>query len=197
MSESQKRRTPTMKQVTLEIDGKQVTVDEGTNLLEAARTIGADIPTLCYDKRLTPYGGCRLCLVEVAKGKRTRIVASCCYIAEEGIVVKTTTEQIEKLRKTLVELMMPLADSGPIKALAERYGLKKSRFEAEHWDCVLCGLCVRYCAEVKGDHAVFYKGRGVERRLALLPGQEMACSSCRECWKLCPAGWISFGEFSS
>lgn len=182
-----------MKKVTLEIDGKSVAAEEGMTLLEAARAAGAEIPTLCYHEKLKAYGSCRLCMVEIRKGSWSRLVASCCYPVEEKLVVRTKTEKIEKIRKTILELLMPLANTGPINTLAAKYGLKKSRFQAPRLDCVFCGLCVRYCAEVKKENAVYFKGRGVMRRLELLPGQSMVCVNCGDCLKLCPGGWIASG----
>jgi NADH dehydrogenase/NADH:ubiquinone oxidoreductase subunit G len=182
-----------MTNVTLEIDGKSVTAEEGVTLLEAARQAGAEIPTLCHHEKLKSFGACRLCMVEISKGGRTRLVASCCYPVEANLVVRTSTEKINKIRKTILELLMPLASTGPVNALAAKYGLKTSRFQAPRNDCVFCGLCVRYCAEIKKDNAVYFKGRGVNRRLALLPGQSVVCANCEECWKLCPGGWIVSG----
>ncbi len=179
-----------METLTLTIDGKKVTVDKGTSLLEASRKAGADVPTLCYNEKLSAYGSCRLCMVEVTKGKWSKLVASCCYPAEDNLVVKTSTEKIEKIRRTIVELLMPLAASGPINELLARYGLDESRFKAEKLDCVFCGLCTRYCTEIKGDNAVYFKGRGVNRGIALLPEQAASCARCKECWDLCPGGWI-------
>jgi NADH dehydrogenase/NADH:ubiquinone oxidoreductase subunit G len=186
-----------MKEITLEIDGKKVTVEEGASVLQAAQAAGADVPSLCYDEKLSQYGACRLCMVEIRKSgsKWPKLVASCCYQAEEGLTVTTSNEKIEKMRKTLVELLMPMSNSGPIMALAEKYGLKKSRFDAaDDIECVLCGKCVRYCAEIKGDNAVYFKGRGTSRKLSLLPDQQIACAMCRQCWTLCPSGWITSGD---
>jgi bidirectional [NiFe] hydrogenase diaphorase subunit len=182
-----------MSNVTIEIDGKKVETQEGANLLEVCRKAGADIPSLCYNEKLKPFGACRLCMVEVTKGKRTRLVASCCYPVEAGIAVKTSNDKINNIRKTLIELMMPLAATGPVDALAVKYGIKESRFKSQQLDCVLCGLCVRYCNEVKGDNAVYFTGRGMNRKLALLPGQAWHCASCRKCWELCVGGWITSG----
>jgi NADH dehydrogenase/NADH:ubiquinone oxidoreductase subunit G len=162
-------------------------------LLQAARKAGAVIPTLCDQEKLKPYGACRLCLVEITKGTRTRRVAACCYPVEPDLKVKTSTPQLENIRKTIVELLMPSASTGPINTLAAKYGLKKSRFQGERIDCVLCGACVRYCSEIKGECGVYFKGRGVNRRLALLPGQSVVCANCGECFKLCPGGWIVSG----
>ena len=91
-----------MAKIKLEIDSKPVEADEGTTILQAARKIGIDIPTLCYDERMAPYGGCRLCTVEIGKNKRTRLVASCVYPVEEGLVVTTESERLTKIRKMII-----------------------------------------------------------------------------------------------
>jgi len=173
----------------LEIDGKFVEVEKGMTILKAARQAGIDIPTLCYDERLAPYGACRLCTVEITKNNRTRLVASCVYLVEEGLVVKTDSDKVRKIRRMILELLLPLAPTGPLESLARKYGLEKSRFTAERTSCVLCGLCVRYCAEIKKANAIGFIGRGIDRDVAFLP--EVApsvCPSCRECFALCPGG---------
>ncbi|MHC1564443.1 MAG: 2Fe-2S iron-sulfur cluster-binding protein [Candidatus Hecatellaceae archaeon] len=184
------------RKITLEIDGKTVEAEEGMTVLQAAKKAGIEIPTLCYNEQLEPYGACRICLVEATKNGRTRYVVSCVYPVEEGLKVKTSTEKIRKMRKILLELMLPLAPaSGPLRDLAEKYGVKESRFQAEPTACILCGLCVRYCAEVKKANAVSFVGRGTERQIAFVP--EVApyeCPSCRECYGLCPGGKIVEAE---
>ena len=180
-----------MESVRLEIDGKIVEADEETSILQAAQGAGIDIPTLCYDERLAPYGACRLCTVEITKDNRTRLVASCVYPVEDGLIVKTDSEKLKKIRKMILELLLPLSPTGPLESLAQKYGLKKSRFTAEPTACVLCGLCVRYCAEIKKANAIGFIGRGIEREVAFLP--EVApevCPACRECFALCPSGKI-------
>jgi len=179
-----------MERIRLEIDGKPVETEGGTTILEAARATGIDIPTLCYDDRLAPYGACRLCTVEITKNNRTRLVASCVYPVEEGLVVKTDTERLRKIRKMIIELLLPLSPSGPLESLAKNYGIEKSRFITEPTNCILCGLCVRYCAEIKKANAIGFIGRGIERTVAYLP--EVAPSVCpmcdRGCLALCPSG---------
>ena len=160
-------------------------------ILEAAKKAGIDIPTLCFDERLAPFGACRLCTVEITKNNRTRLVASCVYLAEEGLIVKTDTERVRKIRKMILELLLPPSPTGPLESLAKKYGLEKSRFTAEQTFCVLCGLCVRYCAEIKKANAIGFIGRGIDREVAFLP--EVApdvCMSCRECLELCPSGKV-------
>ena len=180
-----------MKKVTLNIDGKKVETDEGTTILEAARGAGIDIPTLCYHEKLAPYGGCRLCMVELTSDKRTKLVTSCVYQVEEGLTVKTQSDRLSKIRKMILELLLPLAPSGPVETLAKEYGVEKSRFEADTNFCVLCGLCVRYCAEVKKANAVCFTGRGVDKQITFVPGvAQNICPVCRECVPLCPSGLL-------
>jgi NADH dehydrogenase/NADH:ubiquinone oxidoreductase subunit G len=191
-----------MENITLEIDGKKVKAKEGMTILQAAKDAGIDIPTLCYHERLEPYGACRLCTVEIEKGKRTRLVASCCYPVEDGLVVKTHSGKVEKIRKTILELLLPLAPAGAILTLAAKYGLceyiRKNKVEGE-WKvkefrfpteeptyCTLCGLCVRYCAEIKKKNAVGFIGRGIDREVALVPNKP--CVFCRECESICEGG---------
>jgi NADH dehydrogenase/NADH:ubiquinone oxidoreductase subunit G len=178
-----------MESIRLEIDGKLVEAGRGMTILKAAKQAGIDIPTLCYDERLAPYGACRLCTVEITKNNRTRLVVSCVYPGEEELIVKTDTERVRKIRKMILELLLPLSPMGQLESLAQKYGLEKSRFTAEQTSCVLCGLCVRYCAEIKKANAIGFIGRGVDREVAFL--SEVApkvCPSCRECLSLCPSG---------
>ncbi len=181
-----------MKSIAMNIDGKMVNAGEGMTILQAAREVGIDIPTLCYDDRLAPYGGCRLCTVEIVEDGQTRLVASCAYPAEEGLVVKTRSERVDRIRQMILELLMPLAPTGPVESLARHYGLKESRFEADLNFCVLCGLCVRYCAEIKGANAICFTGRGIERQVTFVPGiAAKVCPVCRECLALCPGGMLA------
>ncbi len=182
-----------MKSIRLEIEGKMVEAQEGMTILQAARGAGIDvIPTLCYDERLAPYGGCRLCTVEITKDKRTRLVASCIYQVEEGLVVNTNSELVSRIRRMVLELLLPLAPTGPLESLARKHGLRGSRFIAERTSCVLCGLCVRYCAEIKQANAIGFIGSGIDQQVAFLP--EVApkvCANCRECFAICPGGKLA------
>ena len=92
--------------VNLIIDGVQVQAEEGSTILEVAKFYGINIPTLCYHDELTPYGACRLCMVEVEDGRKTRLVASCIYPVREGIKVKTHSERVMKGRKLILELLL-------------------------------------------------------------------------------------------
>jgi len=181
-----------MKNMKLEIDGKVVEAEEGTTILQAARKAGVDIPTLCYNENMVSYGACRLCMVEISgRNNKKRLVASCVYPVENDLVVKTESAQVVKIRKMILELLLARCPTGPIETLAKKYGITKTRFPVENTGCVLCGLCVRYCAEVKKADAIGFIGRGVERDVAFLPEvASKVCPSCRECFTLCPGGKV-------
>lgn len=179
-----------MSEFSLIINDQKVKAKEGMTILEAARGAGIDIPTLCYHEGLAPYGACRLCTVEIAKGQRSRLVASCVYPAEEGLVVKTESERVVKGRKLILELLLARAPN--VQVLREygmKYGVDLSKFDAEPTSCILCGLCVRYCAEVKKKNAIGFISRGTERAVMFFP--EIAseeCPKCGECFAICPTG---------
>jgi bidirectional [NiFe] hydrogenase diaphorase subunit len=177
-----------MSEILLQIDGKQVKAREGMTILEAAQNAGIVIPTLCHHERLEPYGACRICTVEVEVGGRTRLVVSCVYLVEENLVVRTRSEKIDRIRKTILELLLAHApDSPKLLDLAQEYGADKERFEKETSFCIHCGLCVRYCAEVKKKNAVGFVDRGIRKEISFIP--EIAskeCWDCKECFPLCP-----------
>jgi len=180
-----------MENVSLTIDGKNVQAEKGMTIIQAAQQAGITIPNLCHDDRLKPYGACRLCMVEIGKNGRKKLVASCCYPVEDGLVVNTKTEKVENIRKMLIELLLPVSPSGSHTALAKEYGIKESRFKLEtppETPCDLCGLCVRYCTEIKKKNAVCFVGRGVNRDVTLVPEASDMCLSCRECFDVCDAG---------
>jgi bidirectional [NiFe] hydrogenase diaphorase subunit len=174
-----------MARINLEIDGEMVQAEEGTSLLEVARQAGADIPTLCHNKSITARGACRLCMVEVVKGGKRSLVASCAYTAQDGLVVKTSTPEIEKHRKLLIELLHPTA-----LHLAKRYNVVTSRFDAPRGDCNLCGLCVNYCRDVAHKNVLYFEGRGIDRKVAFVPGRAHECASCGGCFELCSGGFV-------
>ena len=104
--------------IQLTINGLNVSVEEGTTLLEAAKFLGFPIPTLCHMEGLSPYGACRLCVVEIGEGPRSKLVASCTYPAEEGLKVRTSSARVVRARKMILELLLAIvsavqADSGP------------------------------------------------------------------------------------
>lgn len=179
-----------MKKVNLTIDGKEISVDEQATLLQAAREAGVEIPTLCHDDRLAPHASCRLCSVELVNGNKTRVVAACVYPVENGLVVQTRSPRILEIRRVILELMQAASPQGRIGNLGREYGARADKLEKELTFCILCGLCVRYCREIKQADALGFIGRGTEKQVVFFP--EIACKSCpdceAECVSLCPTG---------
>lgn len=177
-----------MSELILQIDGREVSARPGATILEAAQSVGIAIPTLCHHEQLEAHGGCRICSVEVDARGRTSVVAACLYPVEQDLVVRTRTGKIERIRKSLVEMMMAHApDSELLLALAEEYGADRYRFEKDASFCIHCGLCVRYCAEIKKKNAVGFIDRGPRKEICFIP--EIAakeCWECKECFPLCP-----------
>lgn len=175
--------------VSLTVNDREIKAKEGMTILDAARDAGIYIPTLCYHEKLAAYGACRICTVEVSKGKKNRLVTSCVYPVEEGLVVNTDSPRVIKLRKMLLELMLASSATKTIQDLARQYAVTQPRFESEKTNCILCGLCVRYCNEIKKANAIGFVGRGTERRVVFYPQiATTVCASCRECFSLCPTG---------
>jgi heterodisulfide reductase subunit A len=157
----------------LTIDGIEVDVAPGATVLEAAETAGVKIPTLCHHRSLAPYGACRVCLVEVEAGGRSKIEASCIYPAQDGLVVGTDTERVRRTRGVMVELLLARSpEAHAVKQLAADLGIEDSRFPKRHEDCILCGLCVRVCQERMGIGAVSFAKRGPDREIATVTRRE-------------------------
>lgn len=175
----------------LSIDGTSVEAISGMSVLDAARKAGIDIPTLCHHEALEPFGGCRLCMVEVEERGWSRLVVSCVFPAADGLVVRTRSEKIDKIRKTLLELLLAHAPTSPqLLEMGREYGADASRYDKQASFCILCGLCVRYCQEVKQADAIGFVDRGVNKEIAFVP--EIAsdrCASCKECFPLCPTSY--------
>jgi len=181
-----------MNTIQLLIDGKNVRAAAGTTVLQAAREAGVDIPTLCFHDQLEPFGGCRLCIVEAEGPRGTQLVTSCVYPVEEGLVIRSRSEQVDRIRKTLLELLMAHAPHAPqLVELATEYGADPDRFEKDASFCIHCGLCVRYCAEVKKANAVGFIDRGMRKEICFVPEIAAAeCNACKECFPLCPTSYL-------
>ncbi len=175
--------------ITLTINGVDISVEEGTTVLEAARMLGFPIPTLCHMDGLKPYGACRLCIVEIGEGPRAKIVTSCTYPAEEGLKVRTTTKRVARSRKMIIELLLASCpQSKIIQDIAAKYDVKQQRFKQEHEDCILCGLCVRMCEEQMVAKAIGFRGRGQERSIGTpFDVKSEECRLCGGCMYVCPA----------
>ncbi len=204
--------------IALAIDGKQVSVPKGTTILEAARRNGMYIPTLCDDQRLEPYGGCRLCLVQI-KGM-PKLVTACTTPAADGMEIETSNDEIERLRRTILELILAghpndcmlceKAGDCTLQELFYFYNLKTSRFSGEKksaseknenpfidWDmekCILCGKCVRACNQVQGVSAIDFAFRGFHARVSTPGGKGLECEFCGQCVSVCPTGALTGKE---
>jgi len=182
----------TQGEITVRIDGIKVKAKEGKTVLEAAQSVDIFIPTLCFHEKLEPYGACRICTVEVESRGWTKLVSACLYPVEKDLVVTTRSEKVDRIRKMILEYLLAHApNSSQLLELAREYGADKDRFKKESSFCILCGLCVRYCAEVKKKHAVGYIDSGARREICFIP--EIAskeCKDCKECFPLCPTSYL-------
>jgi NADH dehydrogenase/NADH:ubiquinone oxidoreductase subunit G len=174
--------------ITLKINGLDVTVEHGTTILDAAKFIGFPIPTLCHMEGLTPYGACRLCVVEIGEGPKARLVSSCTYPVEEGLKVRTTSKRVMRARKMVIELLLASCpQSKTIQDLASRYEVRQQRFRQEYEECILCGRCVRMCAEQMVAGAIGFRGRGQLRSLGTpFDARSEKCRLCGGCLYVCP-----------
>jgi bidirectional [NiFe] hydrogenase diaphorase subunit len=177
-------------EVTLVINDIEVKARQGMTILQAAQSVGIEIPTLCHHEKLTPFGACRLCTVEIVKGQRSQLVTSCVYPVEEGLVVRTESEPVIEVRRMLLEMMWSRAPGVQvIRDYCKKYGVDNNNFDIEPTYCILCGLCVRYCAEVKKKNYIGFVGRGKERQVMFLPEADLnECLKCGECFDICPTG---------
>lgn len=194
-------------ELVMTLDGETVTFTLGETIYEVAQRYGKFIPTLCYDPRLKPFGACRLCMVDV-RGQRNP-VASCTAQANVGLEVSTTTDRVEKLRKTLLEMVAsenPIIDVSPLRSyssqeltlLVDRYAARTGRFAGEpsghskpddtnpfllrDYDlCISCYRCVRVCAEQEGDYAISIMNRGFHTQITTEFNGILKESSCTFC----------------
>jgi NADH dehydrogenase/NADH:ubiquinone oxidoreductase subunit G len=196
--------------ITLTIDGQQVTVPAGTSILDAAKTIGTAIPTICYHPNLTANAVCRLCTVEV-QGART-LQPACVVPVTEDMVVSTTGERVAAARRVILELLastVELHDAPEIQAQIAKYGADVSRFAGgerrefpvlddnpfyvrDYSQCVMCWRCIQVCADdVQFTYALTWGGRGIGSHVATFFDEEMpdtSCVFCGNCVGVCPTG---------
>lgn len=180
-----------MSEIVLTIDDKEIKASVGMTVLQAAQQADIHIPTLCHHEKLEAFGGCRLCIVEVEVRGWKNYVVSCLYPVAKDIVVRTRSAKVDKIRKVIVEELMAHAPDAPeLVKLAEEYGADRDRFERKESFCVVCGLCVRYCNEVKQKNAVGFIDNGALREISFIPEiAKKECWECQECFALCPTSY--------
>jgi len=203
------------KMVTLTIDGVQVSVPPGTMILDAAARAGIKIPTLCNNKRLMPYGACRMCVVQ-QKGRRGFLMA-CFNPVRNGMEILTSTPEIIKSRRIQLQLILishpldcPVCDAGgwcDLQNLVYEYGVADNPFKGEKTDlpvdhvspfierypnrCILCGMCVRICDEVVGASELSFVNRGMKTRITTDLDRPLNCEFCGQCVSVCPVGALN------
>jgi len=190
-----------MAMVKLRIDGTAVEAEQGTSVLKIAQKVGIEIPTLCYHEGIEPYAACRVCSVEMVRGRRRRIVTACNYPVSDGIEIFTDNERVRRVRRMILELLLARCSEVPvIKELAAKYGVEKSRFGYDPKEkCILCGLCVRMCSEIVKADVLSFAYSGTSRKVVTPLEKEMAtdvCIACGACAYVCPTAAITIEDLS-
>ncbi|MFQ3574073.1 MAG: 2Fe-2S iron-sulfur cluster-binding protein, partial [Thermodesulfovibrionales bacterium] len=210
-----------MSYVTLYIDGKKGQVPSHFTVLDAAKSLNIYIPTLCDHPLLSPFGGCRLCVVEV-KGI-SRPVTACTTPVSDEMEVLTSTPRLQEMRKTFIELLLSdhpqdcivceASGECSLQELAYFYGIRENRFigtrrvyedddknpfiKRDMQKCILCGRCVRICSEIQGVHSIDFTDRGFYTKVTTAYDRDLKCEYCGQCVSVCPTGALTGKQWSS
>lgn len=204
--------------VNLKIDGVEATVSEGTMILQAAKENGIIIPTLCNLDGLTPYGGCRMCLVEISGSPK--LFPACITPVSSGMEVTTNSDKLKEYRKMVIQMLLAerthicsvcvANEHCELQAMANQLGVDHVMFERNFSQaeldsthdflvidrnrCILCTRCIRVCDQIEGVHTLDLKLRGKDSEVIMDLDEDWAkacsCTSCRKCAKVCPVGAI-------
>ncbi len=173
----------------VQIDGIALDINENWTILEAAKFLGIKIPTFCYHEGLSPWGGCRLCIVEIGKAPDIKLVSSCTYPISDGLIVRTATKKVITTRKMILELLISRSpNSRALQDLASHMGLSRVRFNPKWESCTFCGLCVRMCHEQMNGKAIGFVNRGTSLKITTpFDKNSEECRRCGGCQEICPA----------
>ncbi len=182
--------------VNLKINDKEIIVAEGTRLLDAIKMAGTDLPTLCNHPDLEPYGGCRLCSVEVSRNGKSWVTTACNTLVEEGLTVQTESDRAVSTRALMADLILSRTPNVPaVQRIASSLGVDEPRFATTNPEetCVLCGLCIRACHDVAKKEVLGFVERGPDRQvtMAFETYDAQACDDCNQCITYCPTGAIT------
>jgi coenzyme F420 hydrogenase subunit beta len=172
----------------INIDGINFDAPKGWTILEAAKFLGLEIPTLCHNEGLSPWGGCRLCVVELFNGTTSKLVSSCTYPVEEDMIIKTSSKRVLNARKMVLELLIAQCPTSKVlQDLAARTGLEEVRFKPRWEKCIYCGLCVRMCQEQMVSGSIGFANRGNKLKINTpFDKTSEECRRCGGCIYICP-----------
>jgi NADH dehydrogenase/NADH:ubiquinone oxidoreductase subunit G len=178
--------------VEFKVQGRTCRGTQGESLLSALRHHGFEVPSLCFHEAVSPYGACRLCLVEVKKGRRSKLTTSCNYPVQEGLEVQLDTDEVVRHRRIVLQLLLAAAPAAKaVRDLAALHGVEETPFVPRPGeDCIQCGMCVRIC-ELVGVNALGFAGRGVRKHVTTpYEKANLACVGCGACADVCPTGCV-------
>ncbi len=179
------------------IDGRKFKAEERATVLETARSLKIDIPTLCYHKDLSPFGSCRLCMVEVKANGKWKLTTSCTTPVEEGMEIRTGSEKVKESRKFAAGMLYyKYPGDKTVREIAGKLGVEVGAAKKETEECILCGLCVRACREIVDAGALKFEDKGLDRNVeeTKIDFDPNACIGCGSCAFVCPTRYVKMTD---